>query len=57
MNSKLIRHQRILVVRELILHGKNRDELREYLLKMGVDRGTAQSYINEAVEDIKKRIK
>ena len=57
MNSKIIRHQRVVNVRTMILRGAKHPELIKVLLKSGVDRGTAQSYINEAVEDIKKRMK
>ncbi len=57
MNSKIIRHQRVVNVRTMILRGAKHPELIKILLKSGVDRGTAQSYINEAITDIKKRMK
>ena len=57
MNSKIIRHQRVVNVRDMILNGKSIGEIHGVLFKMKVDKGTAQSYINEAVTDIKKRMK
>jgi hypothetical protein len=44
-------------VRDLILKGKTIGELHGILFKMGVSKGTAQSYIDEAVSDIKKKMK
>lgn len=57
MNRKIIRHQRVVNVRDLILNGTKHPQLIKILLKSGVDRGTANSYINEAVEDIKRKMK
>lgn len=57
MNSKLIRHQRVVNVRDMILKGAKHPQLIKVLLKSGVDRGTAQSYINEVVKDIKRKMK
>ena len=57
MNIREVRHSRIVNVRALILSGKSVGELHGILLKMGVAKGTAQSYIDEAVEDIRKKMK
>ncbi|MHA2054773.1 MAG: hypothetical protein ACW99F_14395 [Candidatus Hodarchaeales archaeon] len=57
MTTRLTRHQRVVNVRDLILKGKTIGELHGILFKMGVSKGTAQSYIDEAVSDIKKKMK
>ena len=52
MNSKIIRHQRIVNVRNMILEGKNLIQIYAVLAKMKVAKATAQGYIDEAVMDI-----
>jgi hypothetical protein len=57
MNAKLVRHQRIVNVRTMILNGKTLDEIYAVLVKMKVSRATAKGYIDEAVNDILRKQK
>jgi hypothetical protein len=57
MNSKIIRHQRVVNVRAMILEGKDLNEIYAVLAKMKVAKATAQGYIDEAVMDILRKQK
>lgn len=57
MNSKIIRHQRVVNVRTMILDGKGLNEIYAVLAKMKVAKATAQGYIDEAVMDILRKQK
>ena len=57
MNSKIIRHQRVVNVRTMILEGKDLNEIYSVLAKMKVAKATAKGYIDEAVMDILRKQK
>jgi hypothetical protein len=57
MNAKVIRHQRVVNVRAMILEGKDLNEIYAVLAKMKVAKATAQGYIDEAVMDILRKQK
>ncbi len=57
MNSKIIRHQRVVNVRAMILEGKDLNQIYAVLAKMKVAKATAQGYIDEAVMDILRKQK
>lgn len=50
--SKIIRHHRILVVREMVLKGYDKDTIISNIIKMGVNLDTANSYLDEVRLDI-----
>ena len=57
MKSKIIRHQRVVNVRTMILEGKDLNQIYAVLTKMKVAKATAQGYIDEAVMDILRKQK
>ena len=57
MNAKVIRHQRVVNVRDLILKGTTLQDVFIIFLRQGISKQTIQGYIDEAIEDIKRRMK
>ena len=54
MHAGQIKHNRIIDIRQKILAGWNRERLMLYITNMGVSDQTADRYIEEAVEPLRK---
>ncbi len=57
MTSKLVRHQRIVTLRQMALQGATMKQLKAMCKRMGVSDSTVRSYIDEVVKDIQKHVK
>ncbi len=57
MTTKLVRHQRIVTLRQYALNGATLQQLKAICKKMGVSDSTVDSYIDEVVKDIQKHVK
>lgn len=54
MTSKLVRHHRIVNLRDMALKGANIQQLRFMCKKMGLSPSSTTSYMKEVIEDIRK---
>jgi len=59
MNAKLIHHQRVVNIRNMLLQGRTQGEVMQICLGVWkkVSRATLQGYIDEAFNDINRRMK
>ena len=57
MTSKLVRHQRIVKLREYALKCANMMQLKALCKRMCVSDSTRDSYIDEVVKDLQKHVK
>jgi len=57
MSPKGVRHLRVMELRTMALKGKTREDLLHKCLKWRVSMSTANSYINEVIMSIGRRMK
>jgi len=57
MSPKGARHLRVMDLRKMALRGNTREDLLHQCLKWGISMSTANSYINEVIMSIGRRMK